>query len=375
MKTVFLQTHVVRPRNIRQLRGIGEISDIALVYVERTQSFGTVIPEDLRLKVHKITADIPESGNMLKRLRVSLGLKKYYLNALAEEDPDCIQVEGFDCLYFAWSYARKNKVALVYQVSDVREILLPQKTFFGRCRKAVFSSLEALFLKRVDALVVTSDRFYEDRYKKYIPEDKVVLWHNFPDMSTFDGFRLIPHEGFRVGFVGSVRYQKQLRMLVDATESMADTVAVFSGSGKRFEYDSLVEYSKDKTWVELTGPYDYDSEIAGIYSKLDCIYAVYDASNENVKIALPNKLYEAIICELPIVVAQGTFLADLVSTWGVGLSVPYDSAEKLKDALVSLRDDAGLVAKIKNNCRIKREEILSEKPQEDYRRIIDAVVR
>ena len=185
-------------------------------------------------------------------------------------------------------------------------------------------------------------------------------------MKAFDDFALVPHEGFNVGFVGSIRYQNQLRMLVDATEGTG-IKAIFSGMGKKGEYEALEGYCSGKDWATLTGPFDFDSEVAGIYAQLDCVYALYDADNPNVRILLPNKLYEAAVCGLPLVVAKGTFLAQLVEEWGTGVAVDCHDTDQLREVLLRLRDDEAFRAEIATNCARARERLEKADPASEYR--------
>ena len=81
------------------------------------------------------------------------------------------------------------------------------------------------------------------------------------------------------------------------------------------------------------------------------IYSVYDADMTNVRVALPNKLYEAIYCERPIIVAKGTYLAELVERWGVGVAVDHREPKELTAVLQRMRDDAGYYQAFCYRCR------------------------
>lgn len=354
------------------MSAVKQFSEIVLVFVNREGSYSFNVPSGMFKSFVKIDANLPESKDFFKRIKGSLGLAKRFVSCLENIQPDCIQAEGLDCLFYAWWYAGKHKVKIFYQVSDVREVLLPQSSLAGKIKGILLGGLEAQLLKKVTALVVTSERFYEMRYARFIDKNHLVVWHNFPDFELFRNFKKTESNStFRVGFVGSVRYQKQLRMLVDATEKLPNVMAVFSGSGKQSELDDLIDYCEGKDWVEITGPYKYEVEICDIYARLDCIYAVYDSKNENVKIALPNKLYEAIYCGIPIVVAKGTYLSELVEEWGVGLSVSDNDPEELVEAIRSLKEDSELRETLVENCCKKRADIASEKPSMEYRRLAE----
>ena len=66
---------------------------------------------------------------------------------------------------------------------------------------------------------------------------------------------------------------------------------------------------------------------------MDLIWSVYDTSLQNVRIAMPNKFYEAILSRIPIVVAENTYLANRVYKAGIGICVPCDNAETIAKIL------------------------------------------
>ena len=87
------------------------------------------------------------------------------------------------------------------------------------------------------------------------------------------------------------------------------------------------------------------------------MYSVYDADMQNVRVALPNKLYEAVYCEIPLIVAKNTYLAQLVDEWGVGLAVDHKNKDELVEALHRLQSDQAIDKCIEQNCRGRKNEV------------------
>ena len=94
----------------------------------------------------------------------------------------------------------------------------------------------------------------------------------------------------------------------------------------------------------------------------------------NEQIALPNKLYEAIYCELPIIVSKGTYLAKVVEDWGVGLVVDCTSQKEITEAIMKLRDDRGLYEKLVKQCKAHRDDINLEKYNEELKIAISKLI-
>jgi succinoglycan biosynthesis protein ExoL len=184
---------------------------------------------------------------------------------------------------------------------------------------------------------------------------------NAPERSIFESKKIESKfdKKLTIGFIGAVRYFDQLRILIDAIKGI-DAVDVFiAGDGK--DYEAIKEYVQDIEQVVLYGSYDYDKEIAKLYERIDVVYSVYDIKSKNVRVALPNRLYEAIVTERPIIVAKGTRLADVVIELGVGFAVDSQDKNELKVLLENLVADESLLQECRENCRHIKDEYFADR--------------
>ena len=170
---------------------------------------------------------------------------------------------------------------------------------------------------------------------------------NIPNLEYFKNYKKCINREFTIGFIGVVRYKKQMKMLIEAAEQ-TKTKVLFAGISNDSE---IMDLANKKAFVDYYGPYNYNKEIAKLYSKCDCIYSVYDTSLNNVKYALPNKLYESIYCELPIIVSKNTYLSELVTNMHVGVSVDSNSVEDLIEKINFLKNNKKEYTKIIDNCK------------------------
>lgn len=338
MTIVFLLSHIPDPRFNKRIQELAKIADIHVVCARRTNMDIFPLREYEGVQYHIKDMNIPGASSLLDRSKSAYKYWKFAKYILRQINPDVIYTNGIDMLYFASKACRNARIC--FEVADLREYATRKKTVFSTIGVAdrVMRKLERSLSKRISLLVVTSRKFYEVYYSKFIDKDKVLELPNMPVISAFDSYTPKKDGTFTVGFVGGLRYIQQMKMLVDASNGLGINV-IFAGATDGDSNGSFQEYCKDKPWVKFTGRYDFTKDIAGIYGKLDCVYSVYDASNFNVRIALPNKLYEAVICHLPIIVAQNTYLEELATSWGVGVGTPYDDTEALRRLLIKLRDD------------------------------------
>ena len=73
--------------------------------------------------------------------------------------------------------------------------------------------------------------------------------------------------------------------------------------------------------VTNEGPFKNPVELPEVYSKIDLVVSTYDIEDDNPRYAEPNKIYESIYFETPIIVSSQTFLAEKVNRMGIGFHV------------------------------------------------------
>ncbi len=349
MTVCFLLTHVPNPRMNKRIEVFKSEAYVHVICTRRASQNVWEPTQDVDHIIFDI--DLPSAKHIVKRYVVSQNFQKKALAKLEELKPNVIYAEGLDTLIIAGKYKQNHDVRIVFEVADLRE------NYITKPKKAVDRAITAVLLRRekkafqnVDFLVVTSPKFYDMHYNTLISKEKMLFIPNAPDAEVFKNYK--KHEGdFTVGFIGGIRYLDQMKMLVDAAGEAGCKVLFAGSGGTTSDYEQIQAYCHGKDYVSFTGRYDYNSQIAGLYGRVDCVFAVYDADNPNVRIALPNKLYESILCELPIIVAKGTYLEELVHEWGVGVSVGHKDKRKLVEVLRKLMSNRAFYDGIVDGCR------------------------
>ena len=356
MKVCFLLTHVPNPRINKRIEVLKDVAEIKVICARRASQ--NIWEPSQKVKHIIYDIDLPSSKHIIKRYIVSREFQRIAHKALLEIKPDVIYAEGLDSLIIADKYIKRNASSIIFEVADLREnyIIKPHRIIDRIVTNKLIKKEKKIF-KNVDCLVVTSLKFYDLHYNQLINKENVIYAPNVPDDKPFIDYKKKSNGRFTVGFIGGIRYLRQMKMLVDVS-TISDFDVLFAGAGGTTEeYDDIVNYCASKNNIFFFGKYDYNSEIASLYGKVDVVYAVYDADNPNVRIALPNKLYEAINCELPIIVAKETYLADLVNDWGIGVAVSHTKESDLMSAIDNLKNDQNYYNTLVNNCRKIKKEI------------------
>lgn len=348
MNIVALISHVPNPRANRRMEQLAIKGKVTLIYWDKG---GESCPVQKIPGVEQMEFFLQASRtNTLKRMIPMISYKKKALEWMNEIKPDVVYAERFDMLYIIWVYwkSRKVKPKIIFEVPDLPHMMVD--TNRSNKEKVVSKAVrffENRIYKKIDVLIVTSEKFYEDYYKKWIPKSKVVFMPNSPDLSAFKDYKRDEHEKFTIGFIGVVRYPEQLKMLIEASEEASVNV-IFAGFTEGcLEIQEMADTRDNVTYY---GRYNYDKDIAKLYGSCDAIYSVYDAQMKNVSIALPNKLYEAVCCGLPIIVSKGTYLSEIVEKYRVGIAIESTGKENLIQLLKRLSKDKEYYQEFVDSC-------------------------
>ena len=350
MNVCFLLTHVPDPRMNKRIEVFKNIASTKVICTRRASQNIWEPSQDVEHIIFDI--DLPSAKHIVKRYAVSQGFQKKALNKLEEIKPNIIYAEGLDSLIIAGKYKKDHNVKVLFEVADLREnyIVRPKKLANRIITDALLRKEKKAF-KNVDYLVVTSPKFYDMHYKDLISKERMLFIPNAPDAEIFKNYKKKEGGTFTVGFIGGIRYLKQMKMLVDVANEVGFDVLFAGAGGTSSEYDEIRKYCEGRKNITFTGRYNYDTEIAGLYGKVDCVFSVYDADNLNVRIALPNKLYESIICELPIIVAKGTYVSELVEQYGVGVAVSHVDKNDFEQVMRRMKDDLDYRLMFAKKCK------------------------
>lgn len=355
--SVILVGFLPNPRIENRIRLERTLFDLHVVCWDRCKN---MMPPPQAEGFHLHCIRIPAENDPMKRL---LPYKRFCQAAkqlLRKIQPDMIHVQGLDMLRIACQMKRESKkpLAVLYEVADLHRLLVDRQYGLRRLAQTVLKKADIRYSEQADLMILTSERYYDTYFKHFVPQRKVLYLPNIPNLSAFAAYRKKdPTHDFTVGFIGGVRYKKQMRHLIEAAQQCHMHLLIAGFETEPAEIEPLCRAYDRGTWV---GRFDYAREAAALYGKCDVMYAVYDADMANVRVALPNKLYEAVYCEMPLIVAKGTYLQQLVESWGVGLAIDHTSVEALATVLCRLREDTALYAQICGNCRRQRQRLNPE---------------
>lgn len=172
--------------------------------------------------------------------------------------------------------------------------------------------------------LLTSEGFVDFHFKKETPAN-VVLVPNRLNPKVAELPYYIKDEEYdlkhiRFGFVGAPRYKTMANFAKVIAEHFPQHEMHFYGK-VGIEDEHFFTELQNKKNVFFHGYFKNPDDLPLIYSGIDILLSAYDADYENVRYAEPNKIYESVYFEKPIVVSSRTFLAEKVKRWGIGWDI------------------------------------------------------
>jgi succinoglycan biosynthesis protein ExoL len=248
---------------------------------------------------------------------------------------------GLDCLLIARLSGLSRGV---YEVGDIQ---------FPRQLTNLYALLERVVLPEKSTLVVTSPYFLIELSKTLSSwvTSAVVIENKVPSLvldrvvSSPRVSKVVAYRRLRIGVIGFLRYEQPLKeILAFAAENLTFCELLCWGDGPYADLFRLANLEN----VRFFGDFKNPDDLATIYSQVDINYVVYGdfSVTDGVRTALPNKLYESVAFEVPLICRSGTALSAVIDEWGVGAGIELQQVSRLNEYISQSQ-----LAVWRENCR------------------------
>lgn len=310
-KIVFIISNIHLPRCINRVREFHQRGyEVEVYYFDRT-IFNNKVSE-LDVPMHSLGELEAGSGSYFKRMPKQYSIIRNVVKKHKREDA-VFYLFGFDmALIYHYCFTKKP---YIFEESDLRH------TYFPNILKKVLEVVDKRIIKKSLMTVFTSEGFCEYHFGSKIPENVAFIPNRLSPV--IKDVQLLPHKEYikdklSIGFVGSPRFK-----------AVYNFIQVYCANFPQYEMHLFGEPCLDGI-EELRGKYPNcffhgtftsPQDLPTIYSSIDLVLSTYDAGVENVRYAEPNKIYESMFFEVPIIVSKNTFLSTKVERLGIGYSI------------------------------------------------------
>ena len=268
------------------------------------------------------------------------------LQKVKKWNPDIIHILNETNVWLNIFVALVKCAPVITTVHDVQ--LHPGDTMTGR----VPQFFPNLLAKQSDAIIVHGDRLRDDAIGTLsIARERVFVAPHPPlsyffDLAKKENFTTPEDNVFRVLFFGRIQEYKGLRYLLEATSLLRSKIPnvriVIAGSGD--DISTYQPYIDDPSIIEVHNRFISETETARLFSAADVLALPYvEASQSGV-------LMIAVPFGLPVVATEVGEISAVVSSLGIGLTVPPRDSPLLASRISELATSANLRKQCSENA-------------------------
>lgn len=291
-----------------------------------------------------------------KKFSLFFYLKFYFLLQikLFTKQFDVIFAEDLYCLPFCVIIGKLKGAKVIYDCRELFGFLAGLKN--KKLLQKFWSTIEKLFISKADLIITTGEMDSEFIRTNYKIKNDIVI-RNLPlykkSFSPVNYYKLLGIEKNKkvLLYQGSVLHGRGLKMTFNFLSKTDDFVLVVIGGGEFQEY-----YKNLSTKMGLNYKVFFIGKIpqkklldytAGAFAGLALI--------ENISLsyyyALPNKLFEYVMAEVPVIATYLPQMKKVIDAYQVGFTIEENDLEGLEICFNNLVTDKNLYLTIKINCK------------------------
>ena len=336
-KIIFIETGVGNPNNIKRMEEFKSRGYDVVVYAFRRNNNNENVPQGIDVN---IIGELSSDSSYISRVSTIRNGIKSIVKKHKEDD----------CVF----YLLKNDTAIIYSTVSKHPYIFEEADMTHvNMNKVVGCVLEnriKRIIKRSVLSVFRSEEFLKYHFGENRPNNVYVIPNRLhPGILNIEQkeYSGLDEKHLKFGFVGGIRY--------DTIYIFAETVLRHFPQHEFHFYGLFPSESLEKQFMPLDkyencffhGAFRSPNDLPEIYSKIDVLLSAYDVTSINPRFAEPNKLYEAIYFDKPIIVSSNSFLANKVARLGVGYDVDALSESAVIDLVRTI--DKKSITKIKEN--------------------------
>lgn len=260
---------------------------------------------------------------IMSRFKYGFELRKKVKTKLAKGDT--IFVTDFDSAIFLYDFKSKYNLKFIFDIADFIETFDSNWPKFFRfiVRKLYFP------IYNISDFIVVPDknRIFNIPLKFH---SKVRIINNAPVLRKVKNIRIkIPDKSkINIIYYGGLSEDRGLHFLNKLSNNFKNIQIHVAGWG---QLESIFRANSN---ICFYGMLD-EGEVLSLLSHMDYSYIVYDPKHEHNRIASPNKFFEAINYEIPMIVCRGTSIDEKILELKIGEVIDYNYAS-LADLLLKL---------------------------------------
>lgn len=248
---------------------------------------------------------------------------------------DFIHACDFDTYLPAIVVAKIKRKSIIYDIFD----------FYADMNNSMSFPLRK-FIKRVDLFlikfadgVIIADWKRLEQIKGSRPKKIISIYNTPPDFYEIykkNIEKVRKQKIFTIGYIGLIEKERGFDSIINIVTQMDNVELIIGGTGP-YEKEIRERIKKDSILnVKIIGKISPYEKALEIVSKFDTTFALYNPEVANYRYSSPNKLFEAMMFEQPIIVSKNTSMDETVKKYKCGIAVGYNNAVEILKAISEL---------------------------------------
>lgn len=271
---------------------------------------------------------------------------QFIINKIVSNKYDKLIIFGIQIAFVLRSFLKKYKNKYIFDIRDYNRV-----NRFYNLNKIIHNS----------AFTVLSS----PGFKSWLPEsEKYIINHNtnLKEINNVSKNSFVNINKINISYIGTLRDLEININLIKSLKNNYKFNLYYHGDG--IINKQIEKYLKDNRInnVIVTGRYQKNEENR-LYAESDLINVLIPNTDINSRTLLPNRLYNSVIFGKPLITYNGTYLAQLVTEYRLGLVInSFDNLDKqIEHYLTNLNQDTYMNNRIKYLKKVINENKFFEK--------------
>lgn len=281
-----------------------------------------------------------------------------------------------------WFMASARKPVLIY---DAHELIVG--LYYGWRRYAI-SALEGFLMRRSTLSIAVNDSIADRMRDLHRAVDRPVVVRSVPRRWTLDHSKVVEHrqeilrelgledDGFLLMYHGAVFPDRGIESCIRLLEGRTNVGLIILGNGERDYHNDLrclateigvVERVLFRSAVPLERLGDY-------VAAADVGMVTVPRTAESYYLMLPNKFFENIQAETPMIVSDFPEVGAIVRRYDIGILVDPSDLAQMGSAVDQLRQDTAMRARLRQNLALAKAELCWENEQQRLKNVYQGLM-
>jgi len=282
---------------------------------------GVVEQKEMNFSIRRLQA-----GRFKRKEGLLIGFPLFGVLSLIQglrEGYDVVHSHDLDTLFQGVLLSKLKGVPLVYDAHEHYALMIEQDLPHWIAR--FVDKLELAIVGNVDLVIAANVKIAEYLAPR---SKKMAVVMNCAEVTNHSSARERGRDGpltlFYAGSLEPLRYIEELMHSVSNHEGLELRIA---GTGSlQGQVEAMAKVNPN---IRYSGRLTRE-EVANEVANADAIIALLDPSNGNNRIGTPNRLFEAMVAGVPVLVSAGTLSAEIVQECGCGIVLDWSQENFMK---------------------------------------------